>query len=377
MARLTRVTHKQFAENAPIVESGSTQVEIGQFGSALAGTYVATNDVATLQALPAYSRGWGGAVIAEEQLPTIEDMNAVQRVQSYQTGYLFQEGIAEYDANSEYGIGSLCKVINGANVKLYQSLINENIGNPITDTNAWQEFTIGGDLFVNKSGDTMTGALKIYNNLDIFGANNQIDWTSTTAPSSNLNSGWVYIRDKNSNVIGQLATRYTTGNNFVTSISTRRSVNGTVKASTIEISVASDGTAYTSAPTPASGDNSTKIATTAYCVNRRCTTKPTTTSTASATRPCWVVQNYLNGTSWYRVWSDGFIEQGGTVTSSNSSTQTVTFLKPFANTDYSLVGSVSKNSVSATNNEVITKSATGFTLQHTSYIQFGWVAMGY
>lgn len=144
MARLKRVTHKLFAENAPVVESGNTSVEIGQFGSALAGTYVATNDVATLQALPAYTRGWGGAVIADEQLPTLEDMNAVQRVQSYQTGYLFQEGIAEYDASSEYGIGSICKVIEGTDVKLYKSLIADNVGNPITDTNSWEELSFGG-----------------------------------------------------------------------------------------------------------------------------------------------------------------------------------------------------------------------------------------
>lgn len=355
MARLTRVTHKQFAENAPIVESGNTQVEIGQFGSALAGTYVATNDVATLQALPAYSRGWGGAVIAEEQLPTIEDMNAVQRVQSYQTGYLFQEGIAEYDANSEYGIGSLCKVINGANVKLYQSLINENIGNPITDTNAWQEFTIGGDLFVKKTGDDMTGRLTItstsYTQLAIKNPNDDRD----IAPSTNAGTTGVGFIDKNNKTISMLATeRYTDGRN------------------TAKLQAFGKG-----------GSNAPAVRVYAYadgkqgCTFPMCTTKPTTTSTARNDLVAVVTQNYLNGTSWYRVWSDGFIEQGGTVTASSSSTQSITFLKPFTDTNYSLVNAVSKSSVGATNNEVITKSATGFTLQHTDSIQFGWIAKGY
>lgn len=42
---------------------------------------------------------------------------------------------------------------------------------------------------------------------------------------------------------------------------------------------------------------------------------------------------YANGTSWYRVWSDGWIDQGGTAPKDT----TVTFLKPFSNSNYSLV----------------------------------------
>ena len=47
--------------------------------------------------------------------------------------------------------------------------------------------------------------------------------------------------------------------------------------------------------------------------------------------PTAVVQTYCNGTSWFRVWSDGWIEQGGRVTAVGA---TVTFLKPFSNTSY-------------------------------------------
>lgn len=43
----------------------------------------------------------------------------------------------------------------------------------------------------------------------------------------------------------------------------------------------------------------------------------------------WVVESYRNGTEWYRVWSDGWIEQGGVAESAASTT--VTFLKPFTN----------------------------------------------
>lgn len=43
----------------------------------------------------------------------------------------------------------------------------------------------------------------------------------------------------------------------------------------------------------------------------------------------WVVETYRNGTDWYRVWSDGWIEQGGMAESAVKTT--VTFLKPFTN----------------------------------------------
>lgn len=42
-----------------------------------------------------------------------------------------------------------------------------------------------------------------------------------------------------------------------------------------------------------------------------------------------VVESYRNGTEWYRVWSDGWLEQGGMA--ENAVKITVTFLKPFTN----------------------------------------------
>ena len=41
-----------------------------------------------------------------------------------------------------------------------------------------------------------------------------------------------------------------------------------------------------------------------------------------------------DGTKWYRKWSDGWIEQGGVHTFSDTTKQTVTFMKSFSNTDY-------------------------------------------
>lgn len=48
----------------------------------------------------------------------------------------------------------------------------------------------------------------------------------------------------------------------------------------------------------------------------------------------YVETTYQNGTSWYRVWSDGWIEQGGLVTNIALTIQTITFLKPFKDANY-------------------------------------------
>jgi hypothetical protein len=194
---------------------------------------------------------------------------------------------------------------------------------------------------VLKTGDTMTGNLTIEKsaNTDICLDNTSIDYTSTTAPSNAQRVGGIFARDKNNKVTGCFQSYIDTNGNYITNIYTKRSIEGTEKSCSVSTYVGPTGNIWTYAPTPATGDNSTKIATTAYCVNRRCTTKATTTSSASITRPCWVVQNYVSGLSWYRVWSDGWIEQGGTYNQDKTSITydvKISFLKAFSNTNYGL-----------------------------------------
>lgn len=53
-----------------------------------------------------------------------------------------------------------------------------------------------------------------------------------------------------------------------------------------------------------------------------------------------IIETYQNEHSWYRVWSDGFVEQGGIVQSMGvKSTRTITLLKPYKDTNYSVVAS--------------------------------------
>ena len=69
----------------------------------------------------------------------------------------------------------------------------------------------------------------------------------------------------------------------------------------------------------------------------RCTSRPSTKSTAADNRVAVVVQNYLNGTSWYRVWSDGFIEQAGQVSMGGTNPYTVALLRKFSTNTYYVI----------------------------------------
>ena len=103
----------------------------------------------------------------------------------------------------------------------------------------------------------------------------------------------------------------------------------------------------------------------------RCTSRPSTKSTAANNCVAVVVQNYLNGTSWYRVWSDGFIEQGGF--SAKSSGKNINFLKKMANTNFNLQ-ITAIDGYAASGWESL--STTGFVRSADNYDAF-WRACGY
>lgn len=87
-------------------------------------------------------------------------------------------------------------------------------------------------------------------------------------------------------------------------------------------------------------------------------------------------ESYVNGTSWYRVYSDGWCEQGGYVASGNN----VTYLKPYLDTNYTLVASGITSSTNSTAYRQIMPNAiseTGFTGTRGSGVGLKWYACGY
>lgn len=74
-------------------------------------------------------------------------------------------------------------------------------------------------------------------------------------------------------------------------------------------------------PAPASGKQNTFLRGDGTWVNPN--TNATSIGDASTTKPAVVVTTYQNGTSWYRKWSDGWVEQGGKITTTGTVTVTL------------------------------------------------------
>lgn len=93
-----------------------------------------------------------------------------------------------------------------------------------------------------------------------------------------------------------------------------------------------------------------------------------------------IIDTYINGTSGYRIWSDGYCEQwGGYGTAYTSyTTKTITFLKVFKDTDYYLVHSNSYNG-STYEGATYTKSTNNFSVINSmNYNSLAsWKAGGY
>lgn len=80
---------------------------------------------------------------------------------------------------------------------------------------------------------------------------------------------------------------------------------------------------------------------------------------------------YINGSAWYRIWSDGWCEQGGEISTDNA---TITLLKPFASTNYTCLCVCSYSRINE-NFYINNKTTTTF---HAQYASGGsWFACGY
>lgn len=470
MARLRRVTNKIFGSTASTTGDPSTGAEIGQFGSAKAGTYNATSDVEQIQALSAYEKGWIDAVIPNQQYPTLPEMTGVGKVLSYQTGYVMQEGICEWDSGTEYCKNSIVKYvpetitysasadigastgITDASVDvdtfttqittdgdyaftfdgsvwqyegvttnltlygitytgtpatddvititltstiyrgdgtLYISLTDENINNnPSNDSVNWLLYSSGAnkdlsnlsatgqaviDSKVNKTGDTMTGQLAFDKSLNGYASFNindiplktQMDCitNANNLPVANVYGNGCVCVDNNGNYCYREYDRWTTTGQYLKQwIVTCRDANNEAQNAILALSVNTAGKTTFAFP--------------------MCDTKATTTSSASNNKVAVVVENYKNGTDWYRVWSDGWIEQGGEVTITASNDYgAISFLKTFSDTNYTLVatGATSYIITTATVIRNIAKTSCRLYIPNltTGNVPTKWYACGY
>lgn len=126
MAKITRVTQKQFGSTGP-------STDFGQFGSLAASAATFTKDPATIQSLSAFLTGWASAIIGDDR-PALEDMNSLFLLAFRQIAYVLQQGVAEYDAATTYYINSIVQ----SGGYLYISLTDANLGNAVTNVTYWK-----------------------------------------------------------------------------------------------------------------------------------------------------------------------------------------------------------------------------------------------
>lgn len=312
MSKIERKSFKIFGETA-------SEENIGQFGSAIAGTKLNTGDIEEIQALPAWSKGWEGATVGENRYPAMQERTGVDKVFSYQIAYMLQQGIPEWGETTNYAVGSVVKNIKDGIVSLYVSLTNENIGNAVIDTTHWQimgqanidlsnlspEGQAKLDSYVKKSGDTMTGNLGFQQAEQILMPFNRTDIEVGTTGNERQNVGGYIARANGTNIAfvqGYVGVNGESGLQLITN-----KPDNSEWGAAVNLFTDVDGNPHFDFP--------------------KCTTPATTVSSAAYNKVAVVVQNYINGTSWYRVWSDGWIEQGGYIVSNVS--VTATFPKPF------------------------------------------------
>ena len=241
------------------------------------------------------------------------------------------------------------------------------------------------DTKVNRAGDTMTGALSTPSYLTIYAPIMDKD----VVPTVNQYSG-ITLTDKNFQRLSQLESqRKTDGSEFV-NINQKRNIDGTDTYASLQVGFDGNNNMFTYAPHPTNKlDNTNKIATTNWVRNHCCTTPATTTSTASLDAPCYVIENYVNGTSWYRLYSDIWKEQGGTFVAGGriNGFFTQNLSASFSNSQYSVIltgahGDTSNNNVAVPYGNMFygclkwnSKTTTSF--MYGSNIGASWVAFGF
>ena len=92
-------------------------------------------------------------------------------------------------------------------------------------------------------------------------------------------------------------------------------------------------------------------------------------------------ESYVNGSSWYRVYADGWCLQGG-ITPEYTGEQTITLLKTMQNTNYTIQLTAATGAKYYSINKESSKTETSFGITYTATAGTGsaechWVVYGY
>lgn len=305
------------------------------------------------------------------------DMNGLFNLLSQYALFAQNGGAFTFDANVSAAIGGyplgarLIYVDAGGKTNIVISKIPNNTYNFNSDSSYIDGLKWAYDLNLNDFARlnaenifTKSQYIETADNTNVICFKNTNLATNNTTPTNSIVKYVRFLANDNSEV-GRVGFMSFNNNMSTTDLVARRTIGGTNVICNISVNVDTNGNIWTYAPTPAAGDNSTKIATTAW-VNSKIVTPV-----------AYITEKSFNTTTgeWYRVWSDGFIEQGGRIAANTSN---VTFPKPFSNTMYDIQKTNSSNSTYALQmkhtsfyNLTTTGASTG-SMSETSY----WVAFG-
>lgn len=291
MAKLTRWTMPVFAGSA-------AQDETSVFGTMKTSPEY-TSDVAAAIDTQAYNNGWTDAVEIG-YAPFLEDMNSLQRAITYQISYNQQQGIPEWASDTEYYKGSVVKLNTANGMQIYSSLVDNNVGNLVSDNTKWKLLIDSANSYVTtNTAQTISGtktfatpvANKVGGTYSNYATGNQTYMNINAYDSTNKLTGFV---DCYTRTDGTTETRLITFD-----------ANNPNKYSWLASQVDANGNALTSAPTPAFNSNDNNIATTAWVKNLFATLFPVGSIyiTTQNTGTC-PLASIISGSQWELVATD-------------------------------------------------------------------------
>lgn len=169
-----------------------------------------------------FKKGW--EIVGLNDNPTKQDFNAMGYTLGALTSYLYQMGIAEYNASQEYKLNAVCIGTDGT---IYQSLVNANIGNALNNGTKWKNVT---GSYVTLTGDQSIDGIK-----------NFVKSPIVPTPTTNFQTATKKYVDDNSIGVGQTWQVVTSSRAFGITYT-----NTTGRARVVLIAVGATGSATTS-----------------------------------------------------------------------------------------------------------------------------------
>ena len=356
---LDRKYQKIFGKNAEVTD-------LGVVGSKNAGNPDTSNDVEELQSLSNWETGLRAQVTASEA-PYLQDQNSIFYVITSQLAYLFQAGIAEWNAQTEYVSGRSIVLRSG---KIYLAIAN-SVGIEPEVTANWDTKWIGltdwmlKGVKYNSSYSSFSGGYSIGERL--LYTNNKgekiyieaLKDNTTVAPSEaniyyieRLKEAEGFVPSTNPNlptassstlgqiylIIGIVSSEKPSCANVWICQKQNQTYNWVQKS--IESVFDDDDTVFVKA-----GNNNGVY----YAKGGAGIIAFNQIGYDNLASYSWIyipntvsnnvslIETYRNGASWYRLYSDGFCEQGGIIDNGSDARnldKTVTFPLEFYDTNY-------------------------------------------